>query len=197
MLLYPAVLPLSSTTLNYTAGVIRRHRQAIGSPWRRPDRFQHQPGVSESVGSTEETALATGKADDRAAVGREAQVALETWDHESLIDTARVEERQPKRACLRGFPLARLSHTTEPTTAHPPPGRYALIEPTRVGNQCKAGRIAAWHVPRDYGCSPGVRRQVSADQLAAGRSLTKVPRPCMVTIKPRSRRISIDLRIVL
>ena len=35
MLFYPAALPLSSTTLNYTAGVIRRHRQHIGSPWRR------------------------------------------------------------------------------------------------------------------------------------------------------------------
>ena len=35
MLFYPAALPLSSKTLNYTVGVIRRHRQAIGSPWRR------------------------------------------------------------------------------------------------------------------------------------------------------------------
>jgi DDE superfamily endonuclease/Helix-turn-helix of DDE superfamily endonuclease len=35
MLFYPAALPLSSQTLNYTAGVIRRHRQKIGSPWRK------------------------------------------------------------------------------------------------------------------------------------------------------------------
>jgi hypothetical protein len=35
VLFYPAALPLSSKTLNYTAGVIRRHRWAIGSPWRR------------------------------------------------------------------------------------------------------------------------------------------------------------------
>jgi hypothetical protein len=35
MLFYPAALPLSSKTLNYTAGVIRRHRRAIGSPWRK------------------------------------------------------------------------------------------------------------------------------------------------------------------
>jgi hypothetical protein len=35
MLFYPAALPLSSKTLNYTAGVIRRHRKSIGSPWRR------------------------------------------------------------------------------------------------------------------------------------------------------------------
>ncbi len=35
MLFYPAALPLSSKTLNYTAGVIRRHRRVIGSPWRR------------------------------------------------------------------------------------------------------------------------------------------------------------------
>lgn len=34
-------------------------------------------------------------------------------------------------------------------------------------------------------------------QSAPGRSLTKVPRPCMVTIRPRLRRISMDLRIVL
>jgi DDE superfamily endonuclease/Helix-turn-helix of DDE superfamily endonuclease len=35
MLFYRAALPLSSRTLNYTAGIIRRHRMAIGSPWRK------------------------------------------------------------------------------------------------------------------------------------------------------------------
>ena len=35
MLFYRAALPLSSRTLNYAAGVIRRHRKAIGSHWRR------------------------------------------------------------------------------------------------------------------------------------------------------------------
>ena len=35
ILFYPAALPLSSQTLNYTAGVIRRHRKSIGSPWRK------------------------------------------------------------------------------------------------------------------------------------------------------------------
>src|SRR5215469_5770817 len=35
MLFYRAALPLSSRTLNYTAGIIRRHRVAIGSPWRK------------------------------------------------------------------------------------------------------------------------------------------------------------------
>ena len=35
MLFYPAALPLSSPTLNYAAGVIRRHRQKIGSAWRK------------------------------------------------------------------------------------------------------------------------------------------------------------------
>ncbi len=35
MLFYRAALPLSSKTLNYTAGIIRRHRVAIGSPWRK------------------------------------------------------------------------------------------------------------------------------------------------------------------
>src|SRR5438046_9524954 len=40
MLFYPAALPLSRQTLTYTAGVIRRHRRQIGSPWRKvnPDR---------------------------------------------------------------------------------------------------------------------------------------------------------------
>ncbi len=33
MLFYPAALPLSSRTLTYVAGVIRRHRQNIGSCW--------------------------------------------------------------------------------------------------------------------------------------------------------------------
>jgi hypothetical protein len=35
MLFYRAALPLSSRTLNYTAGIIRRHRKAIGSTWRK------------------------------------------------------------------------------------------------------------------------------------------------------------------
>ena len=35
MLFYPAALPLSAQTLTYTAGVIRRHRKKIGSPWRK------------------------------------------------------------------------------------------------------------------------------------------------------------------
>jgi hypothetical protein len=35
MLFYPAALPLSRQTLTYTAGVIRRHRAQIGSPWRK------------------------------------------------------------------------------------------------------------------------------------------------------------------
>ena len=35
MLFYPAALPLSSQTLTYTAGVIRRHRARVGSPWRK------------------------------------------------------------------------------------------------------------------------------------------------------------------
>jgi hypothetical protein len=35
MLFYRAALPLSSRTLNFTAGIIRRHRKSIGSLWRR------------------------------------------------------------------------------------------------------------------------------------------------------------------
>ncbi len=35
MLFYRAALPLSSQTLTYTAGVIRRHRRQIGSAWRK------------------------------------------------------------------------------------------------------------------------------------------------------------------
>ena len=35
MLFYRAALPLSSQTLDYTAGVIRRNRRKIGSPWRK------------------------------------------------------------------------------------------------------------------------------------------------------------------
>jgi DDE superfamily endonuclease/Helix-turn-helix of DDE superfamily endonuclease len=34
MLFYRAALPLSSRTLTFVAGLIRRHRAAIGSPWR-------------------------------------------------------------------------------------------------------------------------------------------------------------------
>jgi len=35
MLFYPAALPLSRQTLTYTAGIIRRYRRQIGSPWRK------------------------------------------------------------------------------------------------------------------------------------------------------------------
>ena len=35
MLFYRAALPLSSRTLTFVAGLIRRHRAAIGSPWRK------------------------------------------------------------------------------------------------------------------------------------------------------------------
>jgi hypothetical protein len=35
LLFYRAALPLSSRTLNYAAGIIRRHRKAIGSCWRK------------------------------------------------------------------------------------------------------------------------------------------------------------------
>jgi hypothetical protein len=35
MLFYPAALPLSRQTLDYTAGIIRRHRRQIGSPSRK------------------------------------------------------------------------------------------------------------------------------------------------------------------
>jgi len=35
MLFYRAALPLSSKTLTFVSGVIRRHRAAIGSPWRK------------------------------------------------------------------------------------------------------------------------------------------------------------------
>jgi hypothetical protein len=35
MLFYRAALPLSSRTLTFVAGLIRRHRKSIGSPWRK------------------------------------------------------------------------------------------------------------------------------------------------------------------
>ena len=35
MLFYRAALPLSSRTLNFAAGIVRRHRKAIGSRWRK------------------------------------------------------------------------------------------------------------------------------------------------------------------
>ena len=35
MLFYRAALPLSSRTLTFVSGVIRRHRISIGSPWRK------------------------------------------------------------------------------------------------------------------------------------------------------------------
>jgi hypothetical protein len=35
MLFYRAVLPLSRPTLTYLSGVLRRHRRAIGSCWRK------------------------------------------------------------------------------------------------------------------------------------------------------------------
>ena len=35
MLFYRAALPLSSRTLTFVSGIIRRHRVSIGSPWRK------------------------------------------------------------------------------------------------------------------------------------------------------------------
>ena len=35
MLFYCAALPLSRKTLNYAAGIIRRHRKSVGSRWRK------------------------------------------------------------------------------------------------------------------------------------------------------------------
>ena len=35
MLFYRAALPLSSKTLTFVSGIIRRHRVAIGSSWRK------------------------------------------------------------------------------------------------------------------------------------------------------------------
>src|SRR5580698_6501529 len=35
VLFYRAALPLSSKTLNYVVGIIRRHRASIGSAWRK------------------------------------------------------------------------------------------------------------------------------------------------------------------
>jgi hypothetical protein len=35
MLFYRAALPLSSRTLTYASGIIRRHRKGIGSRWRK------------------------------------------------------------------------------------------------------------------------------------------------------------------
>jgi hypothetical protein len=37
MLFYRAALPLSSKTLNFVSGIVRRHRKSIGSPWRTLD----------------------------------------------------------------------------------------------------------------------------------------------------------------
>jgi Helix-turn-helix of DDE superfamily endonuclease/DDE superfamily endonuclease len=34
LLFYRAALPLSSKTLNFVSGIVRRHRKSIGSPWR-------------------------------------------------------------------------------------------------------------------------------------------------------------------
>ena len=48
LLFYRAALPLSSRTLNYAAGIIRRHLKAIGSRWRKLN--PTQPGqVAESL----------------------------------------------------------------------------------------------------------------------------------------------------
>jgi hypothetical protein len=35
ILFYRAALPLSSRTLRYAAGIIRRHRKSLGSRWRK------------------------------------------------------------------------------------------------------------------------------------------------------------------
>lgn len=47
MLFYRAALPLSSRTLSYVSGIIRRHRREIGSRWRALN-----PGQQALLGST-------------------------------------------------------------------------------------------------------------------------------------------------
>jgi hypothetical protein len=37
VLFYRAALPLSSKTLDYLAGIVRRHRASVGSAWRKPN----------------------------------------------------------------------------------------------------------------------------------------------------------------
>ena len=103
MLFYPAALPLSSQTLNYTAGVIRRHRRQIGSCWRKLT-----PGRAGPAGA----GLPAQGRDVRRARGRVRRrhrhsLALRQRDHsaaggplaKAAAGTGRCEEG---RACLRG-----------------------------------------------------------------------------------------------
>jgi hypothetical protein len=87
----------------------------------RADRLEDLARVGERVRGTEEAALATDKTDDGASVWRErpfAKTALPARDHEALIDPARVEECEAKRACLCFF-LVQLGHTASLATARP------------------------------------------------------------------------------
>jgi hypothetical protein len=49
MLFYRAALPLSSRTLNFVSGIIRRHRKVIGSLRRRLDAGQQHPAGESGI----------------------------------------------------------------------------------------------------------------------------------------------------
>jgi len=66
MLFYRAALPLSSRTLRYVAGMIRRHRKSIWSRWRRMNKPQSQKDANRAHAKLR-------------APGERANAQLKTW----------------------------------------------------------------------------------------------------------------------
>jgi len=66
MLSFPAALPLSRQALDYSAGVIRRHRRQIGSPRRKVNPV---PARAETAGDLPLICLAEPRAPGRSLLG--------------------------------------------------------------------------------------------------------------------------------
>jgi hypothetical protein len=91
LLFYPAALPLSRQALTYTAGIIRRHRKQIGSPWRRLNPGRQAPLVYMHKGAIH--VLQAVKPEDETLIGGARAFFLRPevvdFGHESAAGTAR------------------------------------------------------------------------------------------------------------
>jgi hypothetical protein len=102
LLFYRAALPLSSRTLNYAAGIIRRHLKAIGSRWRKLNPGQEALLVLAYLrkGETFEQ-LAAGFGVGRTTAWRYVNETVELLADRAPKTPGRGPGREEGRSCLR------------------------------------------------------------------------------------------------
>jgi len=142
MLFYPAALPLSRQTLTYTAGIIRRHRKQIGSPWRKLAPGQQALLVLAYLRKGETFAeLAAGFGIGTATAWRyvtETVGLLAAPLAEAAHGAARC---QAGRACLCGD----RRHVDSPSTGSPPAGRSTLASTAATAWTCRSSPPRTGH----------------------------------------------------